>query len=257
MNYNEQEFAEVQKLAFNYAFYRTGNNDASHDIASQTSSLFLLKKNTIKKENFKGWTILTCKNYCNTYFKNQKKKDKFERDNRKNLIREIYKQSDIERDETLVSAFKDSLASRSSKELRLILFYFQCNQNIAEMHKIIESSYAALRQKISRIKRTLKAETFIKLGIIGTKRIVTPQLNALIMMFLTRFKENLENNSLHKMHYYFSEIELNKYNPDYSIKKILNFEIEINDSVYIVWLFFKNKKKPNNINRIIDLNLKI
>jgi len=241
MNYNEKDLDKLQKLAFNYSFFRTGNYDASKDIASQTTSLFLLKIDTVKKENYIGWIILTCKNYCNTYFKKQKKKDKFERDNRENLVQEIYKQTDIERDETLKAAFQDSIDSLPDKEFRLILFYFQCNQNIAEMHKIIEGSYASLRQKISRIRRTLKAETFKRLGFITTKKIVTPQLNALIMVFLTRFKENLENNSLHKMHYYFSEVDLKKYNPDYNIKRILNYEIEINDSIYIVWVFFKNK----------------
>ena len=241
MNYNEEELNKLQKLAFNYSFYQTGNYEVSRDIASQTIGLFLLKFDSIKKENYNGWIILTCKNNCNTFFKKQKKDNKFKNENKYDLLNEIYKQSDLERDEALVTAFKDSFESLSDNELRLVLFYFQCDQNIAEMHKIIEGSYVTLRQKISRIKRTLKAETFIRLGIIGTKKIVTPRLNSLIMMFLSRFKTNLENNSIHKMHYYFSEVDLKNYNPDYSIKKILNYEIKINDSVYIVWVFFKNK----------------
>ena len=242
MDYNEKELKELQKLAFNYALYRTGNYDASNDIASQSIGLFLLKYDTIKKENYQGWIILTCKNYCNTYFKKQKKSNKFENENKNDILNEIYKQADIECDEILKDAFRESISSLQDKELRLILFYFQCDQNIAEMHKMVEDSYAGLRQKISRIKRTLKAKTFMKLGTIYTKKIVTPQINSLIMIFLARFKKNLENNSLYKMHYYFSKVDLKNYNPDYSIKKIINYEIEINDSIYTVWIFFKNKQ---------------
>jgi hypothetical protein len=109
------------------------------------------------------------------------------------------------------------------------------------MHNTIGGSYATIRKRVSRIKNKLKAETYRNLGFIGTKMIVTPQLDNLIYQFLLRFKKNLENNTLGKMHYYFSEVDLKNYNPSYEIKKILDYDIELNDSIYKAWVFYNNK----------------
>ena len=42
------------------------------------------------------------------------------------------------------------------------------------------------------------------------------------------------------MYYYFSEVDLKKYNPSYEIEKIVDYEIELNETIYKVWVFFKN-----------------
>ena len=114
------------------------------------------------------------------------------------------------------------------------------------MSKYLDISYTTLRQKISRIKRKIKAETLKELGAFASKKVVTPQLNNLIRKFLNRFKTNLENKTLHKMYYYFSDKDLKNYNPDYDIEKIIDYEIELNKSIYKVWVFFKNKKNESD-----------
>ena len=42
------------------------------------------------------------------------------------------------------------------------------------------------------------------------------------------------------MYYYFSKIDLDKYNPTYEILRIVDYEIELNDKIYKLWVFFKN-----------------
>lgn len=239
MNYTEKQFAEYNKTAFGYALYLTGNIDAANDIASQTISLFLLSFKG--NGNEKGWIINTVKNYSNKYFDKIKKENKQVKTYREELVEKIYGQTEYERDESLKEAFKDSFKALNDNELKSLFYYFQCNENIKEMHDNIGGSYATLRKQISRIKNKLKAETYRNLGFIGTKMIVTPQLDNLIYQFLLRFKKNLENNTLEKMHYYFSEVDLKNYNPAYEIKKILEYDIEINDSIYKAWVFYENK----------------
>ena len=190
--------------------------------------------------NEKGWIINTVKNYSNKYFDKIKLENKQVRTYREELVEKIYGQVEYERDESLQEAFRDSFEALNDIELKSLFYYFQCNENIKEMHDNIGGSYATLRKQVSRIKNKLKAETYRNLGFIGTKMIVTPQLDNLIYQFLLRFKKNLENNTLEKMHYYFSEVDLKNYNPSYEIKKILDYDIEINDKIYKAWVFFKN-----------------
>jgi hypothetical protein len=239
LNYTDKQLEEYNKAAFGYALYLTGNIDAANDIASQTISLFLL---SFKGDcNEKGWIINTVKNYSNKYFDKIKLENKQVLTYREELVEKVYGQVEYERDESLKEAFRDSFEALNDHELKSLFYYFQCNENIKEMHNNIGGSYVTLRKQISRIKNKLKAETYRNLGFIGTKMIVTPQLDNLIYQFLKRFKKNLENNTLEKMHYYFSEVDLNNYNPTYEIKEILEYDIDLNDSIYKAWVFFQNK----------------
>jgi hypothetical protein len=151
-----------------------------------------------------------------------------------------------EQDGELHKAYQDALSNLSEEELKTLLFYFQCNSNIKEMHRISELSYASLRKKMSRIKQRLKAQTLRNLGMVASKRIVTPQLDNLIIKFIQRFKENLEAGTLEKMYYYFSRVDLQTYNPSLQIKKIRDYEIELVDNVYKVWvIFINNEDQPD------------
>jgi hypothetical protein len=239
LSYTDKQLERYNKTAFGYAQYLTGNIDAANDIASQTISLFLL---SFKGDcNAKGWIINTVKNYSNKYFDKIKLENKQVRTYREELVQKIYGQAEYERDESLKEAFRDSFEALNDNELRTLFYYFQCNENIKEMHNNIGGSYATLRKQVSRIKNKLKAETFKRLGYIGTKKIVTPQLNDQIIKFIQRFKMHLENGSLDKMYYYFSEVDLRNYNPTYEIKEILDYDINLNDSIYKAWVFYNNK----------------
>jgi hypothetical protein len=239
MEYSDSDLQKYQKIAFDYALYRTGNIHAAEDISSQTISLFLLSFNN--SSDARRWIINTSKNYCNKFFTKMKKDEKRTNTYKEDILQRISNQSGYEKDDSLHDAFKESFKSLNDMELKTIFYYFQCNENIKEMHNNIGSSYATVRKQISRIKNKLKAETYRNLGFIGTKMIVTPQLDNLIYQFLLRFKKNLENNTLEKMHYYFSEVDLKNYNPIYEIKEIIEYDIELSDSIYKAWVFYKNK----------------
>ena len=157
------------------------------------------------------------------------------------MLQRISNHPGYENDGLLHDAFKESFKSLNDMELKTIFYYFQCNENIKGMHNNIGGSYATLRKQISRIKNKLKAETFKRLGYIGSKRIVTPQLNNLIIKFLRRFKKNLEAGTIEKMYYYFSKVDLKNYNPNYEIKEIFGYDVDLNDSIYKAWVFFNNK----------------
>ena len=246
MKYCNSDLQKLQQMSYNYSLYRTGDFDLSDEISMKTIGLFLLKANEIEENNATKWIVNTSKIHIQKHFRTSKQNH----DNIKKYNQDIIEKLSInltsETDSKLKETFTQVLKTLNNEDMKTILFYFQCNKNIGIMHSTLEISNDTLRKKISRIKRKLKAETFKKLGVIATKKIITPKISDLIVKFLKSFKTNLEENSLEKMYYYFSEVDLHNYNPSYEISKILDYEITLTNSIYKVWIIFKNKKNEND-----------
>jgi len=249
MKKNDAEVLKnYHKLAYNYALYKIGSLDAAEDIASQTIYSYLLKRERIEENNHEGWIVNTSKNYCNQYFELKKKEDELHKSLKRNVAEELHVKINSSLDFlgqekiNISDAVNDAKDTLSKKELETYVFYLQCERNIKKMQRITKGSYPALKQKISRINRKIKAETFQKLGVIATKKIITPQINNVITKFLLRFKENLENNTLEKMYVYFTSENLEKYNPDFHIEKVLDYEVQLKDSIYSIHVVFTNKQ---------------
>jgi len=241
MKYHDKDLAELQQISYKYSLYRTGDFNFADEISNEAIGIFLLKADTIEKGNLTGWIVNTSKNLIQSNYRTAKKEkrdiEKYQHDLLNRLNTNVTKKKNSMINET----FTEVLQTLDNDEMKTILLYFQCDGKLKLMNSLLDISYDALRKKISRIKRKLKAETFKKLGGIATKKIVTPQLNKLIIDFLKSFKTNLEANSLEKMYYYFSKIDLDNYNPTYEIAKIIDYEIHFTNSVYKVWIFYKNK----------------
>ncbi|MBC8385195.1 MAG: hypothetical protein H8E57_06720 [Candidatus Cloacimonetes bacterium] len=73
-----------------------------------------------------------------------------------------------------------------------------------------------------------------------TKAIVSPELNDVLYIFLTRFKDHLENKTLHKMCYYFSKVDLKEYRESIRIKSVEDYEIALVDSGYDIIVIYWN-----------------
>ena len=249
---NNDNLLNLQNLAFNHALYKTSSIEVAEDIASQTIYLYILKKDMVDDQNLNGWIINTCKNYCKQYFERCKKEQDLKRKIKLDITLEfetkINKSLNLtgsEKDELSI-AFQEVKESLSSQEFNTLLLYLQFNKNFKSMLAISGESYCSLRQKISRINRKIKAETYKKMGVIATKKIVTPQIDNLIMKFLKSFKQHIEGGSLNKMYRYFSKKDLNNYNPSFNIGKVINYEITLKDSVYTIHVIFKNKENKTD-----------
>ncbi len=252
MKKNEDELLKnLHELSYNYALYKVKSLEVAEDIASQTIYSYLLKRDRIPSENHEGWIINTSKNYCSQYFDLIKHERELHSSLKRNIADELHHKINnsldfLEQEKlTLSGAVDDVKDALSENELETYIFYLQCDRNIQEMQKISGESYSALRQKVSRINRKIKAETFRKLGVIATKKIITPQINNIITKFLLRFKDNLENNTLEKMYVYFTKEDLQRYNPDFHIAEVLDFEVLYKDNNYSIHVVFKNKQGNN------------
>jgi len=241
MKYHDKDLVELQQISYKYSLYRTGDFNFADEISNEAIGIFLLKADTIEKSNLTGWIVNTSKNLIQSNYRTSKKEKRDIEKYQHDLLNRLNANVTEKKNSMINETFTEVLQTLDNDEMKTILLYFQCDEKLKLMNSLLDISYDALRKKISRIKRKLKAETFKKLGGIATKKIVTPQLNKLIIDFLKSFKTNLEANSLEKMYYYFSKIDLDNYNPTYEIAKIIDYEIHFTNSVYKVWIFYKNK----------------
>jgi len=257
MEYSDKDLNEFQQISYKYSLYRTGDFDLADEISAKTIGIFVLKSDTIEKSNLIGWIVNTSNNLVKSNYRTEAKETKNIKKYQHDLLNKLNENLTENKDSIIKETFTEVLQTLDNEEMKTILLYFQCDEKLKIMNSILDISYDALRKKISRIKRKLKAETFMKLGGVATKKIVTPQLNKLIIDFLKSFKTNLEANSLEKMYYYFSKIDLDNYNPTYEITKIIDYEIHLTNSVYKVWIFYKNKNNRTDsffIEFLIDDN---
>ncbi len=239
MKYLDRDLQKLQQLSYNYSLYRTGDFDLADEISMKTIGVFLLKADEIVSDQASKWIINASKIHIQSHFRTMKQEHANVKKFQQSLLEKLDTSLVTVKDTELSNTFKEALQTLTNDEMKTILYYFQCDQKIRSMHLLLDISYDALRKKISRIKRKLKAETFKKLGVIVSKKIITPRINDLIVKFLKSFKTHLEENSLEKMYYYFSEVDLKKYNPSYEIEKIVDYEIELNETIYKVWVFLK------------------
>lgn len=246
MKNNDKKLQKLMDISFRYAYYHTGNYDTARDISSQVISKYLLsfEKSNQKEE---GWIINTTKNYLMKEFEDKSKEQKKVTSYGKSML-DDFSSIEFSKDEySLRDAFREAYESLDKNDLQIILYYFQSGRKIKNIHENLGMSYDSLRKRISLIKKKLKAETYRNLGLIGTKKIVTPKLNDLIVKFLKRFKHHLESRTLEKMYYYFSEIDLKNYNPSYEIKDILDYDVELNDYIYKVYVIYLNKEEEHDM----------
>ncbi|MCD4818860.1 MAG: hypothetical protein K8S23_09225 [Candidatus Cloacimonetes bacterium] len=240
MEIKNKDIIKYRNLVYSYALYKTGDFTLADDITSQSINLFLLKVNNLDAIDIKKWFIETCKNYCKKAIDRKIRIYKINQNYKTELISRINQHSKTEKDHELLASFKTVYNHLSAADLRLLLFYFKCGNNVKEMSRISSESYEALRKRVYRLKKSLKAATFQNLGIITSKKLISPSLNTHVINFFKEFKENLENRTLHKMYYYFSEIDLKKYNPDVQIKELVDYEINITNNIYTAHVIFKN-----------------
>jgi len=167
---------KLHGIAYTYALYKVGSLDVAEDIASQAIYSYLLKRDQITHDNHEGWIYSTSKNYCNQYFELIKSERKLKTTLKIRLADEIQQRINETKNyaeqekNTLLEAVNDVKASLSEKELKTYIFYLRCERNIKQMHRASGESYSALRQRVSRINRKIKAETFQRMGVITTKK---------------------------------------------------------------------------------------
>jgi len=242
MEFSDSFVQQQYQAAYNFALYKLGNSSYAEDVAAQTVNLSILKSGSINPDKLNSWVRTTCLNYCRKYYDNKKRENSLHKGLRDNLI-DFF---GIEHDNELTESFRKSMQELDELEARSLVLYFNCGQNIKKMSEVTGESHTGLRKRISRIKMKLKAETYKNLGYIATKKIVVPKLHEAIIQFVRRLKKNIEDNTIDKMFYYFSESNTKNYQPNFDIMKIKEYEVILRDGKYKIYLLYLDSQQQIN-----------
>jgi DNA-directed RNA polymerase specialized sigma24 family protein len=243
MKDSDKMITELMKISYLYASYKTGNGRIADDISSTVLSLYVLKMESIKDTEAEAWIISATTKLCNKFFARQKKESKLHEQYSRNNKEDLYGYVKIETNTKLRDAYYKALDTLTEEQMASLNLYYHCEKKYRLMSLIAEVQESTLRQRISRVNKKLRAETFLALGVIASKKIVTPNLNSLLYNFLNRFKTNLENNTLSKMYYYFAETDLKNYSEDIHIKSITDYDVEIENGLHKIYVFYENHQE--------------
>jgi hypothetical protein len=61
-----------------------------------------------------------------------------------------------------------------------------------------------------------------------------------------RLKKNIDNNSIEKMFYYFSETNTANYKPQFDIQKVKDYEVILKNGKFKIYLFYSDSEKQIN-----------
>lgn len=242
MESNDVFVQEQYQIAYNFALYKLGNSALAEEAAAQTINLFLLKSEMINSEKYSSWVRGTCLNYCRKYYDHKKKEQYLNNGIKETLINHFK----TEHDTGLSENFQLAMEKLDELETRTLVLYFKCDQSTKSMSEITGENQSSLRKRIYRIKQKLKAETYKSLGYIATKKIIVPKLHEAIIQFVRRLKRNIENNTINKMFYYFSETSIKNYRPDFDIQKIKDYEVTLKNNVYKIYIFYHDSESQIN-----------
>ena len=143
MKFSDSDLQKLQQISYNYSLYRTGNFDLADEISMKTISVFLLKADTIDKNNSSGWIINTSKIHIQSHYRRTKQ----DHDNIKKYHQDLLEKLNInltsETNSELKETFKEVLQTLNVEEMKIILLYFNCDKKIKIMLTLLDISYDA------------------------------------------------------------------------------------------------------------------
>ena len=230
------DFKKLQDSSFNYAFSKTKDVYISFAIANKVTYKLMMEHPEGSTSFIESWVITNTKTLCSRYFRDIKKQGNIKKNYRNEYLTGSVFDMTVA-DEQLKEKFYEVYRSLTEQEIETYTLYHLTKHSFVKMNELTGIPISTQKQRIQRIKQKVKAQTNIKLGMMCTTEILTPQVKNLIYLFLRRFKENLEAGTLNKMYYYFSKTDLKEFDETIKIKKLI--DMKLNSKItFILWLSY-------------------
>jgi hypothetical protein len=139
------------------------------------------------------------------------------------------------------------LKNLPAKERKLLQYYADTGKNYIKLARKNRSNYEAVRKQIYRLKRGVYAKYYRHLGMIGSLKLLSAQLNESIRYCVKRLNVCMMNNEMHKLKKYFGEeIDRNEL-PDIDIKGVFKYDIiALNETKYQISVYYRNSNDEFN-----------
>jgi len=238
-------YKKVSKLAYSVIKKFVDNYEDIQDLVQIVTMKYHLSFEKIEKEN--AWIYSTAKNTAIDFM----------RKNRRSIDRAALEFGDIE-DEVTKIILEQKEESRESPESilgeygrnlskfdqELLEIYLEQSFKIKQIAWRRKLSYPALKKKIYRLKKDIRAEFYKKQGMISSKKIVGANLHQNLINFIKRFKQAVEENSLEKMSVYLRECEIPIEIPKIEIKQVADYDVYLlGEHKFQLYVYSYNQQK--------------
>jgi RNA polymerase sigma factor (sigma-70 family) len=228
----QKKYQKVKNLAYRTICKFVSNQEDREDLAQSVLIKYYLHEDKLQKEKLNNWIITVAKNASIDYNKSQKhqiSKNTLNFDDLENIITENFLSKNKKKQEvkSLDDILKDYSKIISQPERQLLERYIKSGFKIKKVAYRRRTSFAAIKKKIYRLKKDIRAEYNKQQGMIASRMIVGAKLHENLQNFIKKFKKALETNSLEKMKLYFRDCELPPKIPNIKINRILDYEIKL------------------------------
>ena len=216
----DSAFKIIRKLISNYE----ETKELAHTVAIQ---YFLSVKNTDIVDLTK-WINTTARHKAIDHLKHKKidfsaQAEQFD-DIENTLSDNMIKQEEDIPIEEIMEKYKDNL---NVQQKQLLTEFANKGYEIKKLWNGKRINHNTLRKRISRLKRDLRADYHLRHGMDASKEMLNSRLYENILYFIRQFKKAVQENSLDRLEFYFSDDKLLTKIPDLQIEKIINFDITL------------------------------
>ena len=221
-------YLRINSLAYNVIKELVNKYEDIQDLVQIVSMKYFLNLDKIDKENEYNWVYITARNAAISFLRKKGKSvdgfavnfDDVEEEVTKKILKQ--KKESRESPESILVEYGKNL---SKFDRELLEIYLKESFKIKHMAWRRKLNYPALRKKIYRLKKDIRAEYYKKHGMVGSKKIVSANLHQNLMNFIKKFKQSIEENSLEKMKLYLRECEIPIEIPKIEIKKVADYDV--------------------------------
>ncbi len=221
-------YKKVNKLAYSVIKKLVENHEDIQDLVQIVTMKYHLNLEKIDEDNENVWIYSTAKYAAIDFLKTKGRSiDQVTQyfDDVENEVTNIIlkqKEDSIESPESILGEYGKKL---SKIDRDLLEIYLEKSFQIKQIAWRRKLSYQALKKKIYRLKKDIRAEYFKQQGMVGSKKIVGANLHQNLINFIKKFKQAVEENSLERMSVYLRECEIPIRIPEIEIKKVADYDV--------------------------------
>ena len=244
-------YTDYSRIAYNTAFSIVRHEEDAEDVAQITTMRLVLNQGKIKKESERNWVITTARHESFLVLEKSGRSVNVSPDSFDRLEQEItdYLLDDYVPNKKIADFISYVKETASPQDWKLLESYLLQGRRLCDLYPSLDTPLKkkSIRQKLYRLRKDLRTQYYKRNGMKASKKIVSFNLNQNIIRFLKKYRECLEKRSFETMSRYLSNIGIPKEVPNISIKRILDYDIQIVSSGnYEVFVFYIDKRKVVN-----------
>ncbi len=226
----DKEYNEVIKIASYKIKEYISNKEDIEDLAQNVAMKYYLNIDDIDKKTKAAWINATARNLAIDFKRRRKNRfaDKLANfDDYEATITDTVLNKDS--DENPEDILKNIESTLSIPDRKLLQEYAKLSNQTKKLAKRKKLKYEALKKRIYRLKKDMRAKYNLQNGIKASKDLFGAKLNENLLNFIKKLKKAVETNNFESMKIYFRDCQIPNEIENIVIDKVHTYNVIISD----------------------------